>query len=160
MRHFDDFSRWHRCRRWEEKGFDCPFKALEEDEVKQDEDVQARPSGAEALEAAVGKELAGAQAGQLGKLIGPVLALMVVLRAVQTVSSGTGLGAVSLAGMGEEATTRVLQPKVPGREGPTPARAPVPAARFRKPVAGPGGAGGGFFSNQTAVMKQLVSGRR
>ncbi len=137
----------------------CPFRPLEEEKVREtDEDVQARPDGVVALENALKGTLAGSQLGRLGDLLGPLLALFTVVRGVQTLG-GLPVGNITKAGFAEEATTRVLQPKMPPNEGPRPARPsdPVRAPRFT-PARASGG-GGGFFSNQTAELKQMM-GRR
>ncbi len=156
----DNFSMWHKCKRWTERGLTCPFNALEEE--GSEEDADARPSGARsgaaALQAAVGSELAGV-GNPFMDLVGPLLALFTVLRGVQTLGPGLKMGRVQAAGLSEEATVRVLRPQVPAREGPTPAR-PAPS---RVPVASRFGpprlfGGGGFFSNQAAEL-QMMMGR-
>ncbi len=132
-----------------------------EEEGDREGEAKAIPSGAAALEKAVAGASAMAGVGEMGKFLGPLLALFVVLQAVQTVAAGTGFGAVTLAGMGEEATTRVLSPKVPapvgpkknGRTVPAPSKVPIGSGRVPPPRAG---GGGGFFVNQAAEMRRLV----
>ncbi len=161
--HVDNFSEWHRCKRWIERGLTCPFGPLEKEREPSEEDAQGKPlrSAAAALQAAVGSEVATLGMG-VAEFLGPLLALFTILRAVQTVGPGLKMGRVQAAGIGEEATVRVLRPVVPAREGPTPARpapAKVPVGVSRAPAPRSGGGGGGFFTNQAAVMKQLI-GRR
>lgn len=157
MRHVDSFSEWHKCQRWEERGLSCPFRPLEREESE--EDSEARPSGAAALHAAVGDEMAMVGSAGFAELVGPLLALFTVLRGVQTLKTGLGMGRVQAAGVSEEATVRVLRPQVPAREGPTPSRptpAKVPVGGGRGAARQFGGAGGGFFVNQAAMIKGLV----
>ena len=131
----------------------CPFRPLEQDEERQsDEDVQARPSGSVALERSLAGQFAGSGLGRLGELLGPLLALFTVVRGVQTLK-GLPIGTVTKAGFAEEATTRVLNPKVPAREGPTPA--PRPGAQ----PARVGGAGGKFFESQAVELGRMVRGK-
>ncbi len=161
MIHVDDFSVWHRCQRWIEKGLDCPFRPLEDEKEPSEPegDASARNTGADALAEAVGGVFSREGLLGAGKFLGPLLALFTIMRAVQT-GGGLPIGTVSRAGFAEEATTRVLSPRVPAREGPTPARptpgrAPVPVGSGRSP-APRGGGGGGFFVNQAAEMKRLI----
>ena len=154
MIHIDNFSEWHRCKRWEGKGMACPFRPLEEEkEPKSDEDVQARPSGGVALERALAGEKLGFGLGELGNLLAPLLAFFTVVRGVQTLK-GLPIGTVTKAGFAEEATTRVLNPKVPAREGPTPARRTRPAV----PIKG-AGSGGRFFESQAVELGRMVKGK-
>ncbi len=161
----DDFSLWHKCRRWTERGRDCPFRMLE-DREESEEDAQAKPSGqlassAVALQAAVGQEMATTGLG-VGELLGPLLALFTILHAVQTVKPSIQMGRVTAAGFGEEATVRTLRPAVPAREGPTPARPSpqkVPVGVTKAPAprgAGGGIGGGGFFQSQQKIMGRLI----
>jgi len=155
----DNFSEWHRCKRWTERGLTCPFSGLEEREGSE-EDAEATPSGASALSAAVGHELATTGVGFL-EVLGPLLALFTVLRGVQTLGPGLKMGRVQAAGLSEEATVRVLRPQVPAREGPQPSR-PTPGkvpASVGAPARQFGGAGGGFFINQARVLREMM-GRR
>lgn len=155
----DNFSEWHQCKRWVDRGLSCPFRELEK-EGETDEDAEARPSGAAALQAAVGNELATTGVGFL-ELLGPLLALFTVLRGVQTLGPGLKMGRVVAAGLSEEATVRVLRPEVPAREGPTPARpgpSKVPVSRGTGPAPVFRGGGGGFFSNQAAELKSAITG--
>ncbi len=157
----DNFSLWHKCRRWRERGLTCPFAMLEKEGVTSDEDARTRTSGGAALQKAVGAELGAGQGLGAAEFLGPLLALFTVLRGVQTLRTGLGLGRVQAAGISEEATVRVLRPRVPAREGPTPARpspAKVPVGVARAPAPRSGG-GGGFFVNQAAMMQKLI-GRR
>ena len=161
MVHLDNFSEWHRCNRWTSKGMDCPFRPLEEEDRKEtDEDVQARPSGAMALERALQGQLQGSQVGGLAGLLGPLLAFFTVVRGVQTLK-GLPIGNVTKAGFAEEATTRVLNPKVPAREGPTPAKRTVPVRTTAgSPFKATGaGRGGHFFESQAAELGRMVKGR-
>lgn len=155
----DNFSEWHRCKRWTDRGLSCPFGGIErEGGEPEDETSSKMESGATALQAAVGDRMAAPGLGGAMELIGPLLALFTVLRAVQTLGPGLKMGRVQAAGLGEEATVRVLRPHVPAREGPTPARpapakSPVGAPRF---TSAPRGGGGGFFVNQAAQMRKLI----
>jgi len=153
----DNFSLWHKCRRWTERGLSCPFGRIEEREESEPEgDLEGQTSGAEALQRAIGDKLGLSGFKDAFELLGPLLALFTVLRGVQTLGkSGLQMGRVQAAGVSEEATVRVLRPhkpQVPAREGPSPAR-PGPA---RVPVRS---GGGGFFSNQAAELKMML-GRR
>ncbi len=155
----DNFSAWHKCRRWTERGLTCPFGGLEKEGAESEEDVQGRPSGAGALRAAVGREAGSALRDASLELLGPLLALFTVLRGVQTLGPGLKMGRVQAAGVAEEATVRVLRPEVPAKEGPRPSRptpapskAPVGSGR----VPAPRGGGGGFFVNQAAQMRMLL----
>ncbi len=157
----DNFSQWHRCKRWTERGLSCPFGPLEKEGEKSEEDADARPSGAAALQRAVGDELGVTGfAGALG-MLGPLLALFTVLRGVQTLGPGLKMGRVQAAGASEEATVRTLrplkEPKVPAKEGSRPSR-PTPA---KAPVAGGirssrGFAGGGFFTQQSITLRGML----
>ena len=174
--HADSFSRWHRCRRWTEKGMECAFSRLEaKEEEKRDseEDVDAKPSNVHAregvatteslLSAAVGKEAGGMGFGDALGFLGPILALFTILRAIQTME-GLPIGNITKAGFAEEATTRVLRPRVPAKEGPkpsrptTPARVPVGITRAPQPMPRAGG-GGGFFKNQALELQKMIRGR-
>ncbi len=160
-RHVDNFSEWHKCQRWEERGLTCPFRPVEREDGG-DEDAEGRPSGAEALRAAIGDEVAMVGSAGFAEMVGPLLALFTVLRGVQTLRGALPLGRVQAAALSEEATVRVLRPRVPAREGPTPAKptpAKVPVAGGRVPARSFGGAGGGFFVNQAQVLQQMM-GRR
>ncbi len=159
--HVDNFSQWHRCRRWTERGLTCPFGPLEKEREKSEEDARTRTGGLEALQKAVGSEIGLGHGLNATEFLGPLLALFTVLRGVQTLRTGLGMGRVQAAGISEEATVRVLRPRIPAREGPTPARrgpARVPVGVSRSPAPRSGG-GGGFFVNQAAVMQKLI-GRR
>ena len=121
----------------------CPFRPLEEEKVKDtDEDLQARSSSAVALERALAGELGGSRFGQLRDLLGPLLAFFTVVRGVQTLK-GLPIGTVTKAGFAEEATTRVLNPKMPAKEGPRPSRPsdPIPAKRMVPAGRATGGGG-------------------
>jgi len=157
----DNFSVWHKCRRWRARGLTCPFARVEEREPSEPEgDTEGKTtSGAAALQNAIGNELGVPGFAGALELLGPLLALFTVLRGVQTLGKpGLQMGRVQAAGVSEEATVRVLRPEVPAREGPTPAKPsrtrPGPA---KVPVRA--GGGGGFFSNQAAELKLLL-GRR
>ncbi len=157
----DNFSEWHRCKRWTERGLTCPFGTLEKEGEESEEDAEARPSGATALQAAVGQEVGTTGLGAM-EFLGPLLALFTVLRGVQTIASGLTMGRVQAAGVSEEATVRVLRPQVPAREGPTPAKptpSKVPVGAGRAAAGTARGGGGGFFVNQAAEIKQMI-GRR
>lgn len=160
--HVDNFSEWHRCRRWTERGLTCPFGVLEKERETSDEDARTRTSGGEALQKAVGSEIGAGQGLGAAEFLGPLLALFTVLRGVQTLSTGLGLGRVQAAGLSEEATVRVLRPRIPAREGPRPGRtipSKVPVGITRSPAPASGG-GGGFFVNQAAVMQKLIGDGR
>ncbi len=155
----DNFSQWHRCKRWTERGLTCPFGPLEKEREESEQDAEGTPSGAEALKAAVGTELATTGV-RFVEILGPLLALFTVLRGVQTLGSGLAMGRVQAAGLSEEATVRVLRPQVPAREGPTPAKpipskVPVPHGTGAAPRFG---GGTGFFSNQAAELKSMITG--
>ncbi len=156
----DNFSEWHRCRRWTLRGLSCPFSKLEKEGDESDQDAEGQTSGSAALQKAVGGQLA--QTGlSIGELVGPLLALFTVLRGVQTLGPKLKMGRVQAAGVSEEATVRVLRPQVPAKEGPRPSRptpGKVPIHAGRSTPARTGG-GGGFFTNQAAEMKLLL-GRR
>lgn len=157
----DNFSEWHRCKRWTERGLTCPFGPLEKEGVEEDSDAEARPSGAAALQAAVGRELATTGVGFL-ELLGPLLALFTVLRGVQTLGPGLKMGRVQAAGLSEEATVRTLrpmkEPKLPAKEGPRPSRPTTPAKAPVRAFTGParGFAGGGFFTQQSITLRGLL----
>lgn len=158
----DNFSLWHKCRRWRERGLTCPFGRLEQ-EGEPESDSQDEPtSGAAALQSAVGDELGVPGFAGALELLGPLLALFTILRAVQTVGPGLKMGRVQVAGAAEEATVRTLrplkEPKVPAKEGPRPSRptvprVPIPAGRA---VSGGSGGGGGFFASQTRLLNKLI----
>ncbi len=157
--HADNFSEWHKCQRWIERGLSCPFGRLEKEGVEQDEDADAKLSGSAALQSAVGSELGVTGIGA-AEFIGPLLALFTVLRGVQTLRGGMKIGRVEAAGLSERATVRTLRPAIPAKEGPVPSRpskAPVPSVRRPAPTFR--GAGGGFFVNQAAEMRRLIGGR-
>lgn len=153
----DNFSLWHKCKRWTERGLTCPFGAIEDrDEVRQDEDADAKMSGAQALSRAVGSELGVTGLGA-SELIGPLLALFTVLRGIQTMKGGMQIGRVDVASLSERATVRTLRPEIPAKEGPRPSRpTKSPLPRTRQPAPTFRGAGGGFFVNQAAEMKRLI----
>lgn len=162
----DNFSEWHRCKRWTERGLTCPFRSLEKEGEESEQDAEARPSGAQALQAAVGQELATTGVGFL-EILGPLLALFTVLRGVQTLGPGLKMGRVQAAGVSEEATVRVLRPQVPAKEGPRPSKPTGPKVLPKVPANVPmgrgtgaaprfGGGGGGFFVNQAAMMRTLL----
>lgn len=158
----DNFSLWHKCRRWRERGLTCPFDRLEEEEVTADEDARARPSGAAALARAVGAEAGFSGFAGALELLGPLLALFTVLRGIQTLGPGLKMGRVQAAGVAEEATVRVLKPQVPAKEGPRPSRptrppvkVPVPVGISRTAAPRSGGAGG-FFFKQAQEMRSLL----
>jgi len=131
----------------------CPFRPLEEEEARQEEDADARPEGSAQLQAAVGTEEIPGGVG-LGELVGPLLALFTVVRGIQQLG-GLPVGNITKAGMAEEATTRVLRPQVPAREGPSPARpGKAPSGPGRVPART--GGGGGFFTNQAAELKMML----
>lgn len=156
----DNFSAWHRCKRWTERGLSCPFRAIEKERSDSDEDAQTRTSGTAALSRAVGVELGVSGIGA-AEFLGPLLALFTVLRGVQTLKGGMKIGRVEAAGFSERATVRTLRPEVPAKEGPSPSRptrAPVP--RVSQPAPTFRGAGGGFFVNQAAELQRLIGGAR
>jgi len=156
----DNFSLWHRCRRWTERGLSCPFRGLEEEPSEPEGDAEGKTaSGAASLQAAVGSQLGVRDTPGFAELLGPLLALFTVLRGVQTLGkAGLQMGRVQAAGLSEEATVRILRPEVPAREGPTPAKpgrsrpGPVSPQRIR-------GGSTGFFANQAAELKVML-GRR
>lgn len=162
----DNFSEWHRCKRWIDRGLTCPFDPLEEEGEGGDDPKRATEdpelgSGLVALQKAVGSELGVTGLGAM-EFLGPLLALFTVLRAVQTLGPGLKMGRVQAAGIGEEATVRVLRPQVPAREGPTPARpspgkVPVGSGQTQAPR---GRGGGGFFVNQAAELRQMLGRSR
>ncbi len=158
MEHPDSFSEWHRCRRWRRRGLSCPFRALE-DMADNEEDADAKPFGQPAFRKELAREGAGFKGAFDMEFIGPLLALFTLMRAVQ-IMGGLPVGNVVKMGMAEEATTRVLQPRVPAREGPTPARKHpgVPVGTRGSPAPKGAGGGGGFFSNQAAELKNVISG--
>ncbi len=160
----DNFSLWHRCKRWTERGLTCPFGRLEKEGEESEEDADARPSGAAALQRAVGDQLGVTGFAGALDFIGPLLALFTIMRAIETLGPGLKMGRVAVAGAAEEATVRTLrplkEPKVPAKEGPRPSR-PTPA---KAPVVGGirssrGFAGGGFFSQQSITLKGLIGKR-
>lgn len=155
----DNFSEWHRCRRWTERGLTCPFGRLEDrEESKSEEDADARPSGAEALSRAVGDEVGISGFAGAMEFIGPLLALFTIMRAVQTLGN-MQMGRVTAAGFAEEATVRTLRPEIPAEEGPRPSRptrpSKVPVGQGRAPPPR-GGGGGGFFFNQAEIMRGIL----
>ncbi len=157
----DNFSLWHRCKRWRERGLTCPFSSIEDraERDPKDEGDTKTTSGAEALSRAVGSELGVTGLGA-AELIGPLLALFTVLRGIQTVKGGMKIGRVEAGSISERATVRTLRPEVPAKEGPRPSKptkAPLP--RVRQPAPTFKGAGGGFFVNQAAEMKRMMGQR-
>ncbi len=158
MEHLDGFTDWHRCARWTRRGLSCPFSPLE-DRVESEDEVQAKPFGEQALQAELAREMGTRGSLGLGELVGPLLALFTIVRGIQMLG-GLPVGNVSKAGMVEEATTRVLQPRVPAREGPTPARTRpgVPVGKGSSTAPGGRGGGGGFFTNQASELKSVLGG--
>lgn len=139
---------------------DCPFAPLEREPSEEDAEAKKEPAQNQALAQVGQEELSGKGLSGLGEFLGPILALFLIMRGIQTME-GLPIGTLSKAGFAEEATTRVLEPRIPAKEGPRPSvpgRVPVPA---KHPIrsTGVGGMGGGFFVNQAAQLKKLT-GRR